>query len=423
MDELSIPDFLHKQPVYRDIFEQYSTDAAFLWLLRSIAIEQPHNSCHDIFVLEQRINKQLNGLMSAVDTGWAVCKEALSQEEAGEVFTATVIAMRSHDAVKIQQAVLAGLSSNECSKGLISAMGWLPENIVTPWLQRFLNGKDMSHKLLGIATCSVRRQDPGEILTQILKRSECQQHQALYARALRLVGELRRQDCMPALQVAINDERDDIRFWSNWSAVLLGQKACLQQLKPFVLDNASQYQYLAMQLCFRVLTVEQGRVWISALAQNESNIRAVIQATGILADPHAVNWLITKMTDPKLAKVAGEAFTFITGADLVKHQLTAEQPITHPMHPNNELDDSDIELDTDENLAYPDHKKVAALWRSKGQKFIIGRRYFLGKLLTTQWLKVIVNDGTQRQRHAAALELALNENSMLFTNTRAKVTQ
>lgn len=421
MDELSIPDFLHKQPVYRDIFEQYGTDASFLWLLRATAIEQPHNSAGDILALEQRIDAQLNGLMSSIDIGWAVCEEGLAQQEAGEVFTATVIAMRSRDAKRIQKAVEVGLSSEECSKGLISAMGWLPEDTVTPWAQRFINGKDMNHKLLGLSICSIRRQDPGEILSKILQRDECRVHEALYARALRLVGELRRQDCMPALQAAITDERDDIRFWGSWSAVLLGQHACLQQLKAFVLDSTSPFQQLALQLSFRVLTVEQGRVWISELAKDEEQTRAVIKATGVLGDPHAVNWLIAKMAEPKLAKLAGEAFSFITGADLIKHSLTSEQPTMHPMHDNDEPEE-EFELGEDENLPYPAQEKVTALWRNHGQKFLIGRRYFIGQAITPAWLKSILNNGTQRQRHAAAMELALIDNTLTFINSRAKVT-
>jgi hypothetical protein len=113
MDELSIPDFLHKKPVYRDIFEQYASDSSFLWLLRAIAIEQPHNHTADILALEQRIDNQLNGLMSSVDTAWALCEEGLVQEEAGEVFTAAVVAIRSHDVKRIQKAVEVGLSSED----------------------------------------------------------------------------------------------------------------------------------------------------------------------------------------------------------------------------------------------------------------------------------------------------------------------
>lgn len=420
MEELTIPDFLHKKPVYRDIFEQYGTDSAFLWVLRSIAVEQPHNNTGDILALEQRIDAQLNGLMSSIDTAWTVCEEGLIHEEAGEVFTATIVAMRSRDVKRIQKAVEVGLSSEQCSKGLISAMGWLSEDIVNPWTQRFLNGKEMDHKLLGLAICSIRRQDPGEVLGSILQREECKENEILFARALRLIGELRRQDCMPALQSAMADKRSSIVFWSHWSAVLLGQHACIAQLKAFVLDYQSPYQDLALQLCFRVLPVEQGRVWISELAKDEKQARTVIKATGILGDPHAVNWLISKMTEPKFAKIAGEAFSYITGADFTKHELTSEQPIVHPM--SEDEPDESVELDEDENLPYPDHNKVAKLWRSHGQKFLIGHRYFIGQPIKTAWLKSILNNGTQRQRHAAALELAINDNSLQFINSRAKVT-
>lgn len=421
MQELSIPDFLHKQPVYRDIYEQFCTDASFLWLLRSIAIEQPHYNKDDILSLEQRIDAQLNGLMSNLDIGWSACEEALELEESGEVFTAMVIAMRSHEPSKIQRAVKIGLKSSLTMKGLISAMGWLPNEIANPWISRFLNSKEMAHKLLGLAACSIKRQDPEELLSQILSREECIINEALYARALRLVGELRRQDCMPALQIALEHESDAVRFWSNWSAVLLGNTASLDQIKTFVFDYSSSYQELALQLAFRKLTIEQARLWISELAKDEANNRIVIKATAILGDPQAVNWLIGKMADNKLAKLAAESFVYITGADLEKHDLSTQAPIQHPLYPNDNIDDENVGLDEDENLVFPDHKKVTALWRTHGQKFMIGQRYFLGKTITSEWLQEVVNSGTQRQRHAAALEIALNAPAVQFPNTRAKV--
>lgn len=419
MQELSIPNFLHKQSAYRDIYEQYCTDASFLWLLRSIAIEQPHYTQGDISALEKRIDAQLNGLMSTVDIGWSVCEEALELEEPGEVFTAMVVAMRSHEPQKIQRAVEVGLKSTSNTAGLISALGWLPNEIVSPWISRFLNGKDMQHKLLGIAACSIKRQDPGEILNLVFEREECLENELLYTRALRLVGELRRQDCMPALQLAIQHDNENIRFWGLWSATLLGNSASLIQLKPFVFDASSGYQDIALQLTFRKLSVEQARLWISELAQDESLNRAVIKATGVLGDAHAVNWLIQQMSDRKLAKLAAESFVFITGADLQKHDLAIEAPIQHPLHPTDDGDD--VGLDEDENLLYPDQQKVLALWRTHGQRFMLGHRYILGKTISADWLKSVVKNGTQRQRHAAALELALNVPNIQFPNTRAKV--
>jgi uncharacterized protein (TIGR02270 family) len=395
-------------------------EASFLWILRSVAIDQPHYAASDILELEQRIEAQLDGLMTSTELGWQVCEDVLAMQEPGEIFTAMVIAMRSHEPSKIQMAVEAGLGSERTMPGLISAMGWLPGQIANPWTERFLQGKDMTHKYLGIATCSVRRQNPGELLTTILQREDCREDERLYSRALRLVGELRRQDCMPAINMAMNSDNDNIQFWANWSAILLGHVATVQQLQPIVF-NRGPHQEKAIQIAFRLLPVEQAREWISSMAQDESQVRAVIKAVGVLGDPHAVNWLIGKMQNPLLAKLAGESFAYITGVDFEKHQLVIDQPDDYPVIPNDETDDSYVGLDEDENLPYPDVDKVAALWRQHGQHFIVGRRYFMGRPITGELLKDKLINGNQRQRHAAAMELALTEHDVPLPNTQARV--
>jgi len=417
MVALSIQNYLNSQNAYNPTYEQYAGDAAFLWMLRSIAINHPHYNASDLFELEQRIEAQLDGLMTSVDIGWQACDEALALQEVGEVFTAMVIAMRSHEPRKIQQAVEAGLENESATPGLISAMGWLPADIANPWTERFLKGKEMNHKYLGIAVCSVRRQDPGEVLNNILQRDDCQQHEKLYARALRLVGELRRQDCMPEINAAMAVENSEIRFWANWSAVLLGHRTSAHNLKEF-LFNTGPHQNQAIQLAFRSLPIETARKWISKLSEDESQVRIVIKAAGVLGDPHAINWLIEKMKTPALARLAGEAFANITGVDLEQNQLLigpADQLSSTPD------DTHDIALDEDEHLPCPHAEKVMALWRTYGQNFSIGYRYFMGHLIAAEALKETLAKGSQRQRHAAAMELALNEQGVPLPNSSARV--
>lgn len=405
---------------YYDLYEGGVVDAAFLWLLRSIAVNQPHYTSVDLADLEQRLEAQLDLLMSSLELGWEACETALSLQQPGEIFTATIVALRSHDIEKIKTAIQSGLAAPETFKGLVSALGWLPTEISRPWVERLLKGKDMNHKYLGVAACSVRRDDPGEILTDILKREDCRTHLPLHARALRLVGELRRQDLMPALQASLEAKDMNLVFWATWSSILLGQHASVQNLRAFVL-KPGPHQARAIQMAFRVLPVDQGREWISALAKDPANQRAVISATGILGDPHAVNWLISKMADPQQARLAGEAFTLITGIDLEKHKLTAStQPSQAPL-PNDDVTDTNVGLDDDENLPWPHAEQIAVLWRNHGQHFLVGRRYFLGKAITPDWLKSKLNDSTQRHRHAAALELALIDSQSRLVNTRARV--
>ena len=405
---------------YKDIYEQYVVNASFLWVLRSVVLEQPHYYPDDMRQLEQRIEAQLDGLMTSVDLGWQVCEEALELQEPGEVFTAMVVALRSQDSAKIQTAVEAGLGVKPALPGLVSAMGWLSENIADTWTQRFLRSKEIKYKYLGIASCSIRRQDLGDILTNILQREDCRQDEMLYARALRLAGELRRHDCLPLLNNVLNAESDAVRFWANWSATLLGSQTNAQVIKSFVMQSGP-YQALAIQLAFRVLSVEKAREWISALAKDEAQIRAAIKATGVLGDPHAVNWLIGKMRELSVAKLAAEAFSFITGINLEEYQLAVEETEGSPAIPNDDPTDGNVELDEDENLPYPDVGKVAAFWRKSSQNFTPGQRYFMGKPVSPEVLKHTLAHGSQRQRHSAALELALSDSHAPLFNTRARV--
>ncbi len=404
---------------YNDIYEQFVEQASFLWVLRSIAVEDPHYDVESLLELEQRIEAQLDGLMSSVEVAWEICLQALEHEEPGEVFTSAVIAFRSHDSVKIQKAIEAGLSSDETAKGLISAMGWLPGILVHPWIKKFFSSKDLDHKYLALAACSVRRENPGEYLNNILDRDDCKNHRKLYARALRLIGELRRLDLMPYLNEALSSEHKDIRFWSNWSAILLGNRAAVKNLESFIFEQGT-HQINAIDIAFRVLPVEQARNWVSRLAGDKEQKRAVIKSTGILGDPHAVNWLISKMSEPLEARLAGEAFTLITGIDLEENELVADIiPVVSPQ-PNDDVDDEDVSLDDDENLPWPNQEKITSLWMSLGSGFISGQRYFMGKSISENSLNRIIINGYQRQRHAAAMELALTSVPIPLQNTRSR---
>lgn len=405
---------------FRDLYEQGVTEASFLWLLRSTKLEQPQFTIKALGALETRLQDGLDGLMTSVPLAWQHSESALAFGEPGEQFTATVIALRAREVRCIQIAVEAALANERAIPGLISALGWLPTEIAQPWVERLLKGKDMNHKYLGVAACSVRREDPGELLRDILKRNDCRQHPALQARALRLVGELRRLDLVPALQAASTSSDSSIAFWANWSAILLGQKAAVQNLQAQIVQMGP-FQGRALRLAFRVLPLGPAREWISAMVKDPAQTRAVIVAVGTLGDPHAVDWLIDRMVNPVLARLAGEAFTLITGIDLEKHKLTAAPSRNRMQIPNDNPDDADVGLDEDEGLPWPEVEKIAAWWRHHGQHFQAGRRYFLGNPITPDGLEQTIRAGTMRQRHAAAFELALLDPNRAYVNTRARI--
>ncbi|MES2824581.1 MAG: TIGR02270 family protein [Pseudomonadota bacterium] len=402
---------------YREIYDQLSGDASFLWLLRNNAVNQPNFRSVDLLILDRRVDTRLDGLMAAPEESWELCAAAMVTQQAGEVFAAAVLAFRSLDVSKIQCVIEVGLTSPQGFQGLVSALGWLPGRLCHSWIKKFLTSKDLNHKYLAVAACSVRREDPREYLTAIFQREDCIAHEKLYARSLRLVGELKRRDLSAALPIAMQSENPDVLFWASWSAVMLGDKSFVKNLQPFVL-KAGAHQARAIELAFRVLPVETARVWISELAKDPEQIRNVIKATANLGDPHAINWLIAQMRVPVLTRLAGEAFTTITGIDLEEHRLALEElpDLDALLAPNEDPTDANVKMDEDDRLPFPDVDKIAAVWQKYQQRFVSGQHYFLGQVITVEHLTSVYNSGNQHQRRAAALELALLQPAQYLLN-------
>jgi uncharacterized protein (TIGR02270 family) len=168
------------------------------------------------------------------------------------------------------------------------------------------------------------------------------------------------------------------------------------------------YQKKAIEVAFRVLPVAEARNWIGELAKTPSNIRQVIYASAVLGDPHAIDWLIQQMATPVTTRIAGEAFSTITGIDLEEHKLDLDElPDLDGQLPDDDAANESIELDDDEYLPFPDKDKILAVWQKYRQRFVSGQRYFFGKPISIDHLTYIYALGNQRQRRAAALELSL----------------
>lgn len=405
--------------VYRDIYEQFANDAAFFWVLRCVAVNQPHYVTADLVELEQRIEAQLDGLMTNPEDAWTICSEALSIQQKGEAFAAAMVAFRSGDVAKIQYAIETCMEDREALAGLASALGWLPGSLCHSWIKKLLTSNNLDHKYLAITACSLRREDPREYLTHIFQREDCISHPLLYARSLRLVGELKRRDLLPAVLIALRSDQPEIVFWASWASVMLGDLSALQRLQPFVLQ-ASPYQAKAIELAFRVLPLEDAHQWVDVLARDPAQIRNAIKASAVLGDPQAVYWLIAQMQVPALSRLAGEAFVTITGIDLEESGLTLD--LTPDFHdgPNDDPSDSDISMDDDERLPFPHAANIASIWQDYQHRFIPGQRYLMGQPIGIKHLAGLFKTASQRQRRAAALELALLQTDHFLLNYAAK---
>ena len=384
------------------IVEQHAEEAAFLWGLRDMAVRAPHYSLKDLAGLDDRVEAHLDGLRISGVKGWEFCEQGLAWEAAGEVFVAGVLAFENGDCERTEAVMTAARTSSAAFRGLISALGWLPEKLAEYWARHMLSADAPVHRLLGVAGCAITRCNPGQELVKALDDPD----QVLQSCALRAVGELGRRDLMPLLRQRYQAKDDAIRFWSCWSGLLIGDHSALQPLSAFVYRD-TPFRERAMQLVLRVMDNKNAQNLLKNMAGNNDLHRLVLIGAGIKGDPLYIPSLINKMEEPELARVAGEALSMITGVDLAYEDLEGEWPKGFQAGPSENPEDEDVSLDSDEDLAWPDTSVIHEWWKKNEGRFRIGARYLCGQPITVETSQRVLNSGFQRQRMAASLELAL----------------
>ena len=352
----------------------------------------------------------------AGEAGFEIALEQLAaHQEAGELFAAGVLALESGELARIGPLVELAEEVPKARRGLAGAIGWTaPERLrstIRPWLD---SGRPFE-RWLGLVACSLHRADPASRLRQFLADPAA----LMRARALRLAGELGRADLGPDLRAALDREADaDCRFWAAWSAALLGERAPAAPVLIAEVEAAGPRRRRALEVAVRIMPPAEARTWLSRLNGDPAHARTVVIAPGHLGDPVAVPWLISKMAIPELARLAGESFSMITGVDLAYDDLETDAPQDFQSGPTDEPSDANVDLDQDDNLPWPDPALIQTWWQANAARFAPATRHLLGRPIDEPACHHALTAGFQRQRRAAAYEVALTRPDAQLFNWR-----
>lgn len=397
------------------IINQHIEEAGFLWSIREGAVGAYHYFLADLTKLDGRVDAHLDGLRIASKGGWKECQEALKQKDAGEVFAASVLAFESDDEAYVREVIEVGCNSTELSRGIASALGWLPFYQVANYIEQFLVTESLTLRRAGIAAAAIHRQDPGQALVDALSDNDL----LLRARALRSVGQLGRRDLLPQLRENLTNEDEKCRFCAAWSATLLAGDAEAIRVLQAVAESNSPWREEAVQMAVRRMEPSAANDWLDALAEKPELARLAVIGSGVVGDVGAIPWLIEMMAAPALARVAGEAFTMLTGVDLAYEDMESEWPEGFEAGPTEDSEDENVEMDADENLPWPDAGLIQLWWEQHRGDFPRKQRYLLGGVIEEEWLWNVLRNGRQRQRAAAAIELAIKHPGQPLFEVRA----
>ena len=203
--------------------------------------------------------------------------------------------------------------------------------------------------------------------------------------------------------------RGDARGWSAWAAVMLGDRgSALATLGELALGD-QPFAAHALPLYMRACDVNDAHDVLRTLTRRSGATarRRLIQGCGAVGDPLYLPWLMDMMTEDAWARVAGESFALITGADLVALDLVRHRPEGITTRPGEYLAEADPGRIDDVHLPWPDRHSVAAWWSAQQGHFPVGRRHFMGAPPAVDRAIDVLGTGLQRQRAAAAQWLAL----------------
>lgn len=396
------------------VIEQHAEQAAFLWLLRDAAVHAPHYSLSDLAHLDNRVEAHIDGLRIAGEAGWEVCKQALGNEESGEIFAAAVLAYESGADDRIQTVLDVGTSAAEFHRGIVSALGWLSFQQAEKYIEELVGADSPIQRRIGIAASAVHRQDPGQSLVDALSDND----PLLRARGLRAVGQLGRVDLLSAVKSNLRDDDTKCRFCAAWSVALLGDPQALPVLRDLA-EVDFPHRQEAVEMVARVLDLSAVHDLRMEMARSPAMGRLAVQAAGVIGDAGSITWLIDQMVVPELARVAGESFSMITGVDIAYEDLEGEWPQGFEAGPTENPEDENVEMDRDEDLPWPDPELIQKWWSNHRSNFQNRTRYLIGKPISEEWLHQVLRVGNQRQRAAAALELVLRQPGQPLFEVRA----
>ncbi|HEX5244274.1 MAG TPA: TIGR02270 family protein [Tepidisphaeraceae bacterium] len=397
-----------------DIVQTHCTEGAFLWFLRHVGVHSPAYDLNDLMHVDGRLDAHLDGLRIAGDEGWKLVVEELGWKEAGEFFVAALLAFESNKADRIEKVLAAVPGAPEGIPGVASALGWLSLEQARPHITRLLNDVNPVRRLIGLSASAIHRHQPGAALGKALIDPDL----PLRARGLKAAGELGRTELIPALRQNLKGEDLPCRFWSAWSLLLLSNDPSGISAMRSLAETPSRFSERAAAMYARRAEPAAVKEWYRKQPTKPPKVRLALKAAAALGEIDAIPWLIGLMPQLPLSRLAGEAFTTLTGADLALLDLENKPPKDFQSGPNDNPADEDVSMDPDDNLPFPNPQKVAGWWSKNQSRFAPGTRYLLGQPMEIADLGQVLRIGKQRQRTAAAIELSMRQPGTPLFETR-----
>ena len=391
--------------------QQLKHDTPYAWFLRNQASTSPVFYRKHLAELDERLEAYLDCFIVSQRAGKSLLP-ILNMEDWGSVFVTALIAIRTNDSESFDIA-LDALETEEQAKELSDAICWTPIESAKPFLDKGLLDKNPLARSAGMTAVGYfTPKIDSELLDTFLKDTSL----GVIATTLKVIGENKLTDYDEQVWEFLTHEDEEISFRAAFTGNLIGVQGAFEALQKFCFTE-NPYLREALSLLYQVMPENDISATLGRIQKSDLSVRIKAYSIAMAGLPDMIPVLLEWMKDPEFAPLAGEAFSFITGADIEEDDLSIlDVEICESQEaPLAEKRKSDPWTEAyEDDLPWPDPELTSTWWQTNQQHFNSRTRYLAGRTLEENNLQAVLDHGTQPQRHIANLILSIQEPSRII---------
>lgn len=394
------------------IRKQLFNDAPFQWFLREQAT---HNNGYTLESLEEedlKLEAFIDAITIEVKADPAI---QINIKDVGSVFIFSVIALRLGRADIMQQVLESVADCDEKAQELYLALSWqAPRDAQV--LQIMEHGNPYTKQALVAAF-------PSNMEKQLMQFWLSSADKPVILKLLNYIGKNRLADYQPYADQYYDSEDKEISFAAAQSGLLLGDTRALRVIKKYANLNHPNLRTALLWL-FSFADEKALAPVIDNVLKMQFSPRIQALCIAYSGFHEYIPQLLSIMQDINVAQVAAEAFSLITGVDIVDLNFDANAPEGDEPNAAQKCTLDDQYRRYEEDLPWPDTELIERWWAQNESQFDQGERYLAGKIINEKNLHVLLQTGGQSQRSVAALHLAkLKPQNQYFLTSNKTILQ
>jgi uncharacterized protein (TIGR02270 family) len=392
------------RPILWDIYEEHLNEAAWLWGNWEQSLDSAVYALGDVAVgPEERLLAHLDGLVLG---GQPVARKlllpALAGDDLGGIAAAAWVLVQAEDADH-QDAVIDALTKAEgpVQAAIGRALYLAPRADISRLIQFFNDGEP---RLRAIVLDTFSTREPGwvrEHIDQAMRSGQA----PLVAAALRAIRNLHERDLLGYVDLASQSDDIEVRLEAMRTGLAFAVKTAWNECRIFAGGIGELCRMPLGLLATSPDPNDLAFVRGKALNADDADVGMhALWALGFAGDADSSDLLVQAMADEKKSRVAGEAFSAITGLTIAG-ELAKPGETQGPDIEEVADEDPPPTVHTEDSLPEPRAAKVKKWWDKERRRFVPGTRYVGGQPRSPATLRTAYLGGATWRREVLLLEL------------------